>query len=223
MELEKRALGASGNSWKDPRIPGEQIRLHVDRNLRDLRRGNPIPAHTVAAEALKAIPGSNKMTLLEVGCAIGYYSEVILTLVGKRFEYTGSDYSDAMLAIAKRRYPNTKFLNLDMRHIELPDRSYDVVLSGAVVIHVKEWREAINELARVASSYLMLHRTPITNSETFRIEKKIYADIPVFYTTFNRDEIMNLISKCGFKKIFEKNIISEPAYTTYVFERVKDV
>lgn len=222
--ISKRTLGATGNSWKNPKLPEEQLRI-VDKELEMLRRGNPPSVYTVAAEALNAVPGSNKLTLLEVGCATGYYSEVILTLVGKRFEYTGSDYSDAMLAVATRRYPNTKFLKLDVRHIELPDRSYDVVLSGAVVVHVKEWREAVRELARIAGSYLVLHRTPITTARSHRIEKEIYAGVPAFFNTFNKDELMNLISECGFRRIFEKNVYSDEkkglGSMTYVFERLQ--
>ena len=220
--LSKRTLGATGDSWENPEIPMEQLKI-VNIELEILRSGNPPSVYTIAAEALTAIPGDNKLTLLDVGCASGYYFEVISTLVGNRFEYTGSDYSDAMLNIARKRYPNTKFLNLDIRHIELPDMAYDVVLSGAVIVHVKEWKKGVIELARITGSYLILHRTPITDAKSYSIEKKIYADVPVFYNIFNKDELMNLISKCGFRKIFEKNVYSHEnkgvGYMTYVFER----
>lgn len=216
-------LGATGDSWKNSKIPEEQSKI-VDKELEMLRRGDPPLVYTVVAEALNAIPGSNKLTLLEIGCATGYYSEVISRLVGKRVEYTGSDYSDAMLTDAKKRYPNTKFLKLDIRHVELPDKAYDVVLSGAVLVHVKEWKEAVRELARITGSYLVLHRTPVTNAKSCRIEKKIYADVPVFYNTFNKNELMNLSSECGFSKIFEKNVCPHEkkglGYMTYVLERL---
>lgn len=220
MVLEK----ANGDSWKNPKIPEEQRLKFVDKELEMLHRGNPPPVYTVAAEALRAIPGSNNLTLLEIGCASGYYSEVIFTLVGKRFKYTGSDYSHLMLILAKKKYPNTKFLNLDIRCIRLSDKAYDVVLSGAVLVHVKEWKEAVREVARITKSYLILHRTPVTDARFCRIEKKIYPDVPVFYNTFNKNELMSLLSKCGFSKVFEKNVYphqkKDPDHITYVFKRV---
>ena len=107
----------------------------------------------------------------------------------------------------------------------MPDKAYDVVLSGAVIIHVKEYKEAVRELARITGSYLILHRTPITDGKSYRIERKIYAGVPVFYNTFNKDELMNLLSECGFSKIFEKNVYSHEkkglGYMTYVFERLQ--
>lgn len=220
----RQTLGATGDSWKSLEIPEEQLKI-VDKELEMLRRGNPPSVYTVAAEALKAVPGNNRLTLLDIGCASGYYSEVVSELVGDRFQYSGSDYSDAMITVAKNRYPNTKFLKLDIRHIELPDKSSDVVLTGAVLVHVKEWKEAIRELARITRLYLILHRTPVTNEKSFRMEKKIYADVPVFYNAFNKHELMDIISQCAFRKIFEKNVYPNEEQgvgeMTYVFERLQ--
>jgi len=191
-----------------------------------LHRGDPVPEYTVAAEALNAIPGSNKLTLLDLGCARGYYSEVIPTLVGKRFKYTGSDYSDSFLTAAKKKYPNTKFLNLDIRHIRLPSKAYDVVLSGAVLVHVevKEWKKAVKELARITKSYLILHRTPVIDAKFCSGEKKIFGGYPVPCNPFNKNELMSLLSECGFSKIFEKNVYPHQKKglgdMTYVLERL---
>jgi len=197
----------------------------VNKQLEMLRNGNPPSVYTVLAEALNAIPRDNKLTLLDVGCASGYYSEVISTLVGNRFEYTGSDYSDAMLNLARKRYPNIEFLKLDIRHIELSDMSYDIVFSGALIVHVKEWEEAIIELTRITRLYLILHRTPIIDKMFYREEKKIYADVPVFYNRFNRDELMNIVLDCRFRKIFEKKLCPHEkegvCEMTYVFKRLQ--
>jgi SAM-dependent methyltransferase len=220
--ISKRNLGATGDSWRNFKIPEEQLKV-VDSELEMLRRGVPPSVYTVGAEALNSIPGDNKLTLLEVGSASGYYFEVISKLCEGRFEYIGSDYSDAMIAVAQKRYPNTKFLKLDIGQIELPDKAYDVVFSGAVIVHVKKWEEAVRELARVARSYLILHRTPVTDVRSYRTEKKIYAGVPVFYNSFKKDELMNIISECRFRKIFEKNVYPNEkkglVHMTYGFER----
>lgn len=220
----KRTLGATGDSWRNSKIPEEQLKV-VDKELEELRSGNPPSVYTVAAEALNAIPGNNRLTLLDMGCASGYYSEVISTLTGKRFEYTGADYSGAMLTVARKRYPDIRFMNLDIRHIGLPDKSYDVVLSGAVIVHVEEWKEVVKELTRIARSYLILHRTPVTDGKSYRTQDKSYAGVPIFFNTFNKNELMDIILEYGFKKILEMNVYPHDkkgsGSMTYVFRSVK--
>lgn len=220
--LSMRTFGATGDSWRSSTIPEEQLKI-VDDELAMLFRGDPPSVYTVGAEALNNIPGDNTLTLLEVGSASGYYVDVISKLCGDRFVYTGSDYSDAMIAAAQERYPDNTFLKLDIRRIALPDTSYDVVFSGAVIEHVKEWREAVRELARVAQSYLILHRTPVVAVRSYRTEKKIYGGVPVFFNKFNKDEVMDIVSECGFRKTFEKNVYPHETkglgYMTYGFAR----
>jgi len=198
--FSRRTFGATGDSWRSPTIPEEQLKV-VDSELEMLRRGVPLSVYTVGAEALNSIPGDAKLTLLEVGSASGYYVEVISELCGDRFEYTGSDYSDAMLAVARKRYLDSKFLKLDIMQIELPVKAYDVVFSGAVIEHVKEWEGATRELCRVARSHLILHRTPVTDVGSYKTEKKIYGGVPVFFNRLNKGELMTNVSECGFRKV----------------------
>ena len=210
-------------SWKSEKMPAEQWKL-VEQQLAQLRAGAPVEVFEVAAHALKAIPGDEPLSLLEVGCASGYYSEVIPALVGTRFQYAGGDYSDAMLAFAREKYPTTKFVRLDTRAIDLADRSYDVVLSGAVLVHVKEWEKSIGELARVSRSFLVLHRTPTTIRETWNEERASYAGVPVRFNRFNRADLLSTVEQCGFSKIFEEEVYphqdGDPIEVTFVFERL---
>ena len=172
--LYRQKLGASGESWKNSDIPQKQLKA-VAKQLQLLHNGTPPPVFMIVSEALNIIPRDKRRSLLEVGCASGYYSEVIAALNEKRFEYTGADYSEAMINLAREQYPDSKFITCDIRDIDLKDRAFDVVLSGAVLVHVKEWQEAVRELCRLAGSYLVLHRTPITGQAHYRVEKKIYG------------------------------------------------
>jgi SAM-dependent methyltransferase len=205
-------------------MPSEQREL-VESELRMLYEGNPPSVFTVGADALKAIPGNQELTLLELGCASGYYSEVISQLVGKRFLYTGADYSEPMLELAREKYPGFSFLQLDICNINLTDRAYDVVLSGAVIVHVEDWERAISELARVAGKYLILHRTPVIGGNFSRTEGLSYAGVPILFNTFNRDALLNSVKACGFQEIFEEDVYPDQPEgskrtITYVFERM---
>lgn len=223
--LARRRLGASSDSWKDPSVPEAQ-RLQVEDELRLMREGGPPSVFTVAAEALKAIPGEGHLRLLDAGCASGYYYEVISQLVGDRFEYSGSDYSDSMLALARSKYPDVQFRQLDICDVDLPDGAYDVVFSGAVVVHVLDWKRAISELARVSASHLVLHRTPVTANRTYRIEKRGVTGTPAYHTTFNKDELLTHLSSLRFTTVFEKNVYpSQPkgvGIVTYTLARAAE-
>jgi len=39
------------------------------------------------------------------------------------------------------------------------DGVFDLVMSGAVIVHMKEYKAAVRELARATSKWLLLHRT----------------------------------------------------------------
>src|SRR4030088_1872295 len=65
--------------------------------------GGWLAARTVARQE-RAYQG-----LIEVGCGSGYYSEVFAPLVPGGVRYTGIDYSEAMIARARARYPSAAF------------------------------------------------------------------------------------------------------------------
>ena len=213
--------GASGETWKDSSIPSEQWKV-AEKELELLRQGKPPRVYEVAASALRSIPGQDPLTLLEAGCGCGYYSEVIPMLTGDRFVYTGGDYSDAMLAFARMKYPKISFLKLDLRNMDLPDHAYDIVLSGAVIKHIAEWQQAVKEIARVSKRYLVLHRTTVTSDVTSRKEQMSYG-VPVYFQQFNRTELFDILKQCGFKLLFEEGVYPNqngPALEmTYLLER----
>jgi hypothetical protein len=58
---------------------------------------------------------------------------------------------------------------------------------------------------------------------SYRTEKAIYGDVPVYFNKFKRDELIDIMSECRFRKIFEKNVYPNEkkglGYMTYGFVR----
>ena len=79
------------------------------------RAGSPPQIFKLCSDALNAIPGTAPLSLLEVGCASGYYTEVIDKLAPRPFHYTGVDFSEEMIRLAKQYYPESRFLVADAR------------------------------------------------------------------------------------------------------------
>lgn len=91
-------------------------------------------------------------SMLDVGCASGYYSVAFASAGGVA---TGVDISQASVEIARRRSElagvanRTEFLQGDMRDLRLRDSSFDAALMVEVIEHVREQREALAEVFRL--------------------------------------------------------------------------
>lgn len=206
-------------SWRSDRIPLRQRAL-VQRELQDLYRGNPPKVFRVLAEALRLHIRPN-IELLEVGCASGYYYEVLEYLLKTRIEYMGVDFSDAMIRLARSYYPSTRFEVGDGGALRFEDRSIPIVVSSCVLLHVQEYAMHIAEAARVASEVVVFHRTPIARRTDTRHFRKFAYGVETFELRFNEEEVLGLCRQVGLELITQYDFDSHPDRdefeSTYVF------
>lgn len=80
-------------------------------------------------------------TVLDVGCGTSRF--------GFLSNYTGIDFSEPMIKKARRKYPNNKYKVADAKDLPFEDNSFDNVFSIRVIMHVKNWKEVIEEMHRV--------------------------------------------------------------------------
>jgi len=215
-----KELGASGETWKDKSIPVDQYEI-VKQEVKDLKAGKPNQTwKTIQRVMLEHLP-EQRLNLIDIGCASGYFYEIFTLLFKNKFKYTGADYSDEMLKLAKKNYPAIKVKKIDVRDISLPDCSYDVVFSNAVLEHVPEWKQGLLELARVAGKYLILSKTPVIDGDFKTEQKYIYGGVPVFFNNFNRDEFVQIVLDQGFQLICEEKTHPHPnnIYKIFIFKR----
>jgi ubiquinone/menaquinone biosynthesis C-methylase UbiE len=91
-------------------------------------------------------------TLLDIGCASGYYSVAFAKAGGL---VAGIDISDASIELARRRAKQEAvadrcdFRTGDMRRLPFAEGSFDAVLMVEVLEHVREQRQAVGEALRV--------------------------------------------------------------------------
>jgi malonyl-CoA O-methyltransferase len=85
--------------------------------------------------------------ILDVGCGTGRYS-YIATKLGA--EVIGIDFSSRMLAIAKKKVPKAKFARCDItKPLYFPDKTFDKIICGLVIDHLKNITPLFQELSRV--------------------------------------------------------------------------
>jgi spore maturation protein CgeB len=182
--------------WQDPAIPERQRRL-VEHQLDLMYTGRPPTPFQVLAQAMAAA-GEGDPLVFEVGCASGYHAEVLGHLLHRRLRYVGIDYSAPLVEQARACYPDEPFVVGDAARLPMRDRSCDVLLSGAVLLHVPDYAAAVRETARVARRWCVFHRTPvITDGPTALFKKQAYG-VEVGEWVFNERELTDLFAAAGF-------------------------
>jgi SAM-dependent methyltransferase len=194
---EARGLTASAGGWLAARTVIRQERAYQGL-IAAMKRGELRLDFKVAADAV-AETGIANPRVLEVGCGSGYYSDVFATLLPGGVQYTGIDYSDAMIARARALYPATAFEVADATRLPYPDGAFDIVFNGVSLMHIIDYQAAIREAARVASRYCVFHTVPVfAHFRTTFLTKYAYGG-PVVEVVFSKQELMSLCQGAGLR------------------------
>lgn len=208
-------------AWQSPEIPARQRAL-VQHELAEMYRGNPATPFRVLAEILKPIV-SNGQAVLEIGCASGYYYEVLEYLLSKQLNYTGIDYSQPMIAMAQQYYPRATFFCSDGASLFFADRQFEVVISSCVLLHVPNYRQHIFETARVAQRYVVVSRTPVCKRQATQYLKKFAYGIETVELVFNERELVYEFELNGFSLQqaieYQTDLQNDRFETTYLLVR----
>ena len=202
---EAQAIAESvrlADAWKDPSIPQRQWDMCVKGELENLWADRPCAAFSafmrLMTEARRALLVRNDETVrvLEVGASSGYYGEVLKN-AGGAWLYTPTDYSEAFKAVCDEQFPWLDFDVADARELPFQAGSFDIVISGCVMIHVGDWRKVIAESARVSKDLVLFHRTPFSGSDKTRYFRKEAYGIPCVETFFSEQAVLGAINKEG--------------------------
>ena len=209
-------------AWQSPQIPVRQRAL-VQRELMQLYHGQAPLVFQVLAHVLANIVVDHSR-VLEIGCASGYYYEVLRYLLMKRFHYMGIDYSKALIDMAIDYYPGVDFQVADGADIPLPDNDVDVAISSCVLLHVTNAQQHIAEALRVSRRYMVLHRTPICKRRATQYFKKFAYGIEVVELCYQESSLMDLITRLGCRLIqrleYQTDVERDRFEVSYVFEKV---
>jgi ubiquinone/menaquinone biosynthesis C-methylase UbiE len=192
---EARSATASSAGWLASRTVARQERAYRGL-IAAMRRGEPRLDFRIAAEAIVAT-GITHPHVLEVGCGSGCYSEVFAGLIPDGVQYTGADYSEAMIARAQTRYPSGSFQVADATSLPYAEGAFDIVFNGVSLMHILDYETAIREAARVASRYCIFHTVPVfDNYRTTYLRKYAYG-APVVEVIFGKQELMTMCRDAG--------------------------
>ncbi len=185
-------------SWQDQSLPSRQREL-VDIQLAKYRKGSAVDVFDIFTDALRAMPDlQGDETLLEIGCSSGFYSEV-LKITQPRMQYSGCDYSESFIDLARETYPNISFTVADATALPFEDSSFDIAVSGCCLLHIPNFAIAVQETARIARKYVIFHRTPVVWGQPDQWYRKQAYGIDTVEIHFNEQDFISLLGRNGLK------------------------
>jgi len=87
--------------------------------------------------------GRHDMRIIDLGCGAGWMSERLLPYGS----VTGTDLADEVIERARRRSPQVKFISGDLFELQLPEQSFDLVVSLEVLSHVRDQSAFVRRVA----------------------------------------------------------------------------
>lgn len=212
------------SAWQSEEIPPKQRGL-VQKELEDMYRNKQPKVYQILADSLRSIsqPGGS---ILEIGCASGYYYEVLEYLLNERIVYSGVDYSIPLVSMGADYYPKAKFYAADGAKLPFKDKKFFVAISSCVLLHVPNYREHIRETVRVAQKFVVAHRTPVCRRRPTQHLRKFAYGIETVELIFNEAEIISEFQLQGLKLVnaneYYANNQQDHYEVTYLFERANN-
>ena len=129
-------------------------------------------------------------SMLDVGCGVGHWGQMLLPHLSKDAKLTGIDPEVEWVKEAKeralKRRVESKYLLGFAEKIPFPDESFDMVTCQTVLIHVKDVGIALKEMLRVLKSGGLLAVSEPNNSVSCLVFNNLNFNNPI-------DEILDLI------------------------------
>ena len=193
---------------------GKLQRYLVNYQLHQMKRNNPPMVFKKIKETFSKIESG--LTILDIGCTSGYYSEVLNHYFPGKFIYNGCDYNKSSVDLAKEYYPATNFSYGDLTNLEdIKENSYDISFLSGVIEHVPKYEQGIKELCRITRSYIVLHRIWLTEQKT-ECKKGMQYYVPVIRNQYNKKQFFNYFDKRF--KIFWTSDVYDGNCRTYILK-----
>ena len=204
VALAPLAWATLSRAWRATSLPARQLQL-VEGQLATWRTGSSIREFDSISEFIKFTkPHSDR--ILEVGCSSGYYSQVIKHM-RPSMRYVGIDYSFDFCELGRTRFESNGLVCGNALQLPFRDRDFPIVMSGSVLLHIRDWKAALVETLRLSSEYVILHRTPVLDARTRTVTKKAYGQRMVEWA-FQETDLVEECMADGFSLVHTIDLAS---------------
>lgn len=188
-----------GNSW-NPKMIKRQSKLWA-KIIRE-RGHNFRKDITALSNCVDLIPNKYS-SICEIGCASGY-NKLLLDETREIVKYIGVDIELTGLRAGQKSHPQSGFIQASSEKLPFRDSSFDVVIDGAALIHIQEWKASLSEYARTTKKYIILHSLTLSDTETSIFSKFAYG-FRIFELFFNRAELIDELSSLNLNLLHTEN------------------
>ncbi len=193
----KLTRGDYATSWKADGVARQMLALA----RAELAAPEAVPPYRAFLEAidwaLAELALSDPARLLDFGCGVGHYSELLERRHPGRFDYTGCDYSEAMIEAARAEWSGRRFVVDDLLASTLDLGEFDLVVASALVDITEDYERALDVLLGSAAPYVLLHRQQVTDGAS-RVEVVPgYSGQTTYRSYLNRGDLERLASRHG--------------------------
>lgn len=204
-------MHAENNNWTDGEDWGafkteEYARILYKRAIGEL----PEMECSKATAKILATWVKDADSILDVGCGVGHYLRSLKTHLTCSFFYTGIDNSRFYVELAQKAFPDkdmASFHKGDIYKLPFPEKSFDIVMSNNVFLHLPSIEKPLRELCRVSRQYVLI-RT-LVGERSFRIQ-----EVRTLGDEFNED---------GSPKSFNYYNIYSQAYIEHLLSSTPEV
>jgi SAM-dependent methyltransferase len=195
--VARRPSPTHAESWKGADLPDQMLALAREQ-LRDPEAVAPYRTFLEAIDwALDRLTLPEPARFLDFGCGVGHYSELLERRYAGRFDYTGCDYSEAMVEAARAAWPGRTFVVNDLFVNTLDLAWFDVVCASALVDITEEYERALDVLLGSGARFVLLHRQQVTEGQS-RVEVVPgYTGQTTYRSYLNRLDIERVASRHG--------------------------
>lgn len=187
---------ADAGSWRQEDVAAQMEALVLEQ-LAAATQPAPFRAFLRLLDLLLADGLPQPARLVDLGCGVGHYSELVERAHPGRFLYSGLDFAPPMVERARRLWPQREFAVADLFDPAVAARPADIVLAGALVDVVADAPGALATLARGAAATVILHRQTVTRGASFSEVADGYRGQLTYRSHLNRRDIERIARESG--------------------------
>lgn len=140
--------------------------------------------------------------VLDAGCGAGL---PVAQILSGRFDVLGVDFSAAQIQLARKFVPNARFVCQDMTKLDLPEATFDAIVSYYAIIHIprQEHRSLFVSFQRMLKpggfALLCLGAEHLVND----IDEN-YLGTRMYWSHFDADTYLEMLEVTGFKLVWSR-------------------
>lgn len=187
------------DSWKNGTVFEKQLEL----NLIQLNGNYPEHWYTF----LHLVKIANPVSILDIGCGAGVFYKLLHNTY-PTIEYTGVDYSEEAITLAKDFWKYDNFFVKDLWELDKDYiKNYDLLLLGAILDILPDGDAGLDHILSLKPRQLLLSRIEFTSQESHNYTYLAYNTITTYKFLHNFESFHKIREKYNYNFTLQNNSI----------------